>query len=120
MHLAGAARPALDVFPFDHAADHADGAGALAECEEVDVERAVAVGGAERVESVADAREEDREFGLRGDLVSGFELGGGDEVEGKAVDGSGGGFKRDDTFGFIDGGELGASASDADATGGHH
>ena len=71
-------------------AGHANAGGALAEAAEVDGERAIAVQGAEGADAVADARGEDGELGVAGELGTPFQLGRGDEADGHAGYGVGG------------------------------
>ena len=87
MHAAGARGTALGAFPCQGGAAQANGRGALAQASEIDGQRPGAVQRAQGAEAVAQAAEEDREFGPFGQAPAAFQFGGGDESQHHAAGG---------------------------------
>jgi len=89
--LSGAATAALDIDVVNVAAGHGDGVGAVAECAEIDGERAIAIELTQSADAIAHTSGEDGEFRAGGELVGALQFRRSDELDTEAGDGCGGG-----------------------------
>jgi len=109
--LAGAAGAALGRVPGEVATGEGDAGGAFARGAEIDIEKAGPVKGAEGGDAVAEAGEEDGEFGAGRSL----EFRRGDELDADAGGGLRGAAEIDGDIFLIDGEQLRASACGSQA-----